>query len=132
MFEIETEVKLFDTDAAGIVFFANHFKLAHSAYEAFMNSIDCSLDHIIRESDYLIPIVHAEADYKGALSLGDKCSISIRADVGTTSFTLLYAFTAANGNVAAQVQTVHVTVDKETGEKISLPERLREGLLTIS
>jgi YbgC/YbaW family acyl-CoA thioester hydrolase len=132
MFEIETEVKLHDTDAAGIVFFANHFKIAHGAYEAFMNSIECSLDHVIRESDYLIPIVHAEADYRGGLSLGDKCFISMRADVGTTSFTLFYAFTDVNGKITAQIQTVHVTVNKGTGEKVSLPDKLKAGLLTIS
>ena len=131
MFETETDVKLQDTDAAGILFFANHFRIAHTAYEAFMKAIDCSLNHIIRESSYLLSIVHAEADYKGPLSLGDKFSISMRADVGETSFTLSYAFTDANGNVAAEVRTVHVAVDKRTGRKIPLPEKVKNGLSSI-
>jgi YbgC/YbaW family acyl-CoA thioester hydrolase len=132
MFEYETGVKLQDTDAAGLVFFANHFKIAHAVYEAFMESIGCGLHLIIRESAYLLPIVHAEADYKAALSLGDALTISVTADVGKTSFTLSYDFKDGQGEMAARVRTVHVAVDKETGEKITLPDEVREGFLRIS
>jgi len=131
MFETQSDVKLPDTDAAGILFFANHFRIAHNAYEAFMKTIDCSLNHIIRESSYLLPIAHAEADYKGILSLGDKFSVSMKATVGKTSFSLSCAFKDGKGNIAAQVRTVHVAVDKRTGEKIPLPEKVKEGLLSI-
>lgn len=132
MFETQSDVKLPDTDAAGILFFANHFTMAHNAYEAFMETIDCSLKHIIRESSYLLPIAHAEADYQGILSLGDKFSISMKAEVGKTSFTLSCVFKDGQGNMAAQVRTVHVAVDKGTGEKIPLPDKVKKGLLNIS
>jgi acyl-CoA thioesterase FadM len=36
MFKTQTNVKLHDTDAAGILFFSNHFRIAHTAYEDFM------------------------------------------------------------------------------------------------
>ncbi|NVL90893.1 MAG: acyl-CoA thioesterase [Desulfobacterales bacterium] len=128
MFETEINVKLHDTDAAGMLFFANHFRIAHTAYEDFMKSINCSLDYIIRESDYLIPIVHAEADYERGLYLGEKFTISLKAEVGQTSFTLSYLFKDEDGNVAARLRTVHVTISKKNGEKIPLPENVRQGL----
>jgi 1,4-dihydroxy-2-naphthoyl-CoA hydrolase len=131
MFETQIDVKLYDTDAAGRVFFANHFRMAHDAYEAFMDSIDCGLGQIIRESSYLLPIAHAEADYSGSLSLGDRISVSMRAEVGETSFTLFYEFTHSRGYVAARVRTVHVAIDKGTGEKTTLPQKLRKGLAGI-
>lgn len=130
-FEMQADVKLNDTDAAGILFFANYFRIAHTAYEAFMKSIGCGLDHIIRKSNYLLPIVHAETDYKRGLHLGDEFTISLKAQIGQTSFTLSYLFTDAHGNVAAKLRTVHVSVDKKTGEKIHLPEEIRKGLATI-
>lgn len=132
MFETQTDVKLHDTDAAGILFFANHFRIAHSTYESFMKSIGCGLDYIIRESDYLLLIVHAEADYKRSLFLGDNFTISLKAEIGRTSFVLAYSFTDAQGNVASILRTVHVAIDKKTREKIPLPEKVRQGLLGLA
>lgn len=132
MFERVTEVKLHDTDATGILFFANHFTIAHTAYEAFMKSIGCSLDHVIKESNYLLLIAHAEADYKRGLYLGDKFTISMKAEIAQTSFVLSYFFNDEHGNLAAKLQTVHVSVNKKTWEKIPLPEKVRQGLSSIS
>ncbi len=132
MFETPTNVKLHDTDAAGILFFANYFRIAHETYEAFMKSVGCGLDHIINRSDYLLPVAHAEADYKRSLSLGDEFSVSLRAQVGQTSFVLYYAFTDGEGNVVAELKTVHVSVDKKTGKKIPLPEEIRKGFTEIT
>jgi YbgC/YbaW family acyl-CoA thioester hydrolase len=129
--ETKTYVKLHDTDAAGLLFFSNYFKIAHTAYEKFMKSIGCGLDHIIETSDYLVPIAHAEADYERGLCLGDKFSVSLKAEIGQTSFTLSYLFKDQEGNVAARLKTVHVTVDKKSGEKIPLPQGLRHGLSAI-
>ena len=132
MFETQTDVKLHDTDAAGILFFANHFRIAHTAYEAFMKSIGCGLDHIIKKSNYLLLIAHAEADYNRGLYLGDEFTISLKAEIGETSFVLSHFFKNAHGNLAAKLRTVHVSVDKKTGQKIPLPEKVRQGLLSIS
>jgi acyl-CoA thioesterase FadM len=79
----------------------------------------------------LLPIVHAEADYKGTLCLGDKFSISLKAEIGQTSFALACCFTDTKGNIAAEIRTVHVSVDKRTGAKIPLPEEVRKGLQSI-
>jgi len=132
MFEQHAEVKLSHTDAAGLLFFAEHFKFAHSTYETFMKSIDCSLGRIIRDSDFLLPIVHAEADYKGGLCLGDEFDIFLKSEVGDSSFVLSYSFKDSDGNVSAEIKTVHVSVNKETKKKIPLSEKLRKGLLTIA
>ena len=35
-FEIKSSIKLHDTDAAGVVFFVSHFRIAHTAYEEFL------------------------------------------------------------------------------------------------
>ena len=133
MFETQTNVKLHDTDAAGVVFFANYFRIAHTAFEAFMKSIGCGVDYMIRSADFLILIVHAEADYKRPFLLGDTVSISVEAaGTGATSFVLTYLMRDSAGHVRVTVRTAHVAIDKKTGEKILLPEKVRNGIQSIS
>jgi 1,4-dihydroxy-2-naphthoyl-CoA hydrolase len=131
MFETTLHIKLYDTDAAGIVFFANHFRLAHDAYEAFMKSIGCRLDRIIIETDYLLPVVHAEADYKRPIPVGATIGVSMTAAVRETSFVLSYQMKDEDGELVATLETVHVAVDRKTGAKIPLPKEIKDGLLTI-
>ncbi len=132
MFTINTLVRLPDTDAAGILFFGNYFKLAHDAYEAFMESIGFSLRYVIVEADFLVLIAHAEADYKKPLRLGDKLTVQLAVEsISRTSFVLSYVLKDSQETVAATVKTVHVTVDKKSGEKIPLPEKLREKLASV-
>ena len=60
-----------DTGAAGRLYFANQFRLAHEAYEAFMASLGFPIGDILKAGRFGLPIVRAEADYKAALSVGD-------------------------------------------------------------
>ncbi len=132
MFETQVDVRLYDTDAAGIVFFANYFRIAHDAYQAFMKSIGHGLDRIIRQSDYLLPIVHAEADYKKPLVLGNTVKVFMKGQVKDASFVVFYTLMDGGGITVAQLQTVHVAMDKKTGKKMALPEEIKKGLSTIS
>lgn len=133
MFEIKTQIKLHDTDAAGVVFFVSYFRLAHIAYEEFLQSIGCGLEKIIGESDYLVLIAHAEADYLSPFRLGDDISISIRATkIKRVSFELTTDILDKQGEIGAIVRSVHVAIDKKSSRKIELPEILRVGLESIS
>jgi 1,4-dihydroxy-2-naphthoyl-CoA hydrolase len=133
MFETKTNIKLHDTDAAGVVFFVNYFRIAHTAYEAFLKSIGCGLDYIIRHSDYLILIAHAEADYERAFQLGNVVTISLKATrIGQSSFEITATINDDQGRLGTTVKTVHVAVSKQTAEKIELPETIRRGLESIS
>ena len=133
MFETQTVIKLHDTDAAGVTFFANFFRIAHTAYEALMTSIGCPLEYIISSADYLVLIAHAEADYERPLVLGEKVSIAVKTmSIGNSSFTLEFAFRGGDGQPAATVKTVHVSVDKKTGDPIPIPEKIRISLQSIA
>lgn len=132
MFTIDFSVRLPDTDAAGILFFGNYFRLAHDAYEAFMESIGFSLRHIVQEADFLVLIGHTEADYNKPLRLGDRARVELEVEnIGRTSFVLSYSLRDVHNDIAATVKTVHVTVDKKSGDKIPLPEKLREKLAYV-
>jgi 1,4-dihydroxy-2-naphthoyl-CoA hydrolase len=133
MFETKTVIKLHDTDAAGVTFFVSHFRIAHTAYEAFMKSVGCSLEWIIREADFIILIAHAEADYLRPLFHGDTITIRLKASsVSGSSFTLEYTVKDGQGRLAAKLSMVHVTIAKKSGEKIPLPDKVRIGLQSIN
>lgn len=133
MFETKTSIKLHDTDAAGVVFFASFFRIAHIAYEEFLQSIDFGLEKIIGDSDYLVLISRAEADYRRPFHLGDEISISVRATIlRRTSFELTTEIKDKQGEVGATVRTVHVAIEKYSGGKIELPAAIRVGLESIT
>jgi 1,4-dihydroxy-2-naphthoyl-CoA hydrolase len=124
VYEYVTLIKMHDVDAAGVLFFANQFKLMHDAYEAFMDSGNMGLAKIINEAQFHIPIVHTEADFHAPLRLGDRVSIKLTVKrKGTSSFTLAYKI-YNNDIFAGSGETVHVTIHPKTHRKIALPLEL--------
>ncbi len=132
MFSHTTTIRLHDTDAAGVLYFAHQFRIAHEAFEAYLQSVQFDIGNLLRTADYRVPIVHAEADYRAPLSVGDRVMIQLAVErIGDTSFTLVYRLVKQDGTQAGVVRTVHVSVDKESGQKRLLPDLLRtivEGL----
>ena len=52
MFTYQTKIKLHDTDAAGVIFFANQFKIIHDAYESLLEGIEFGFANLIRNKDF--------------------------------------------------------------------------------
>lgn len=126
----KTIVKMQDTDAAGILFFGSQFKMMHEAYEKFLESIDFSFAKLIRKTSFFLPIVHAEADYKWPLFVGDRITISLRIGrIGQTSFTISYTLLNNKKKIVGLGKTVHVSVNAKNHKKIPLPSPLRRALL---
>ena len=118
-----------DTDAAGVIFFANQLKLTHDAYEIFLEEIGYSLQDILSTKDYLLLIAHCQADFKKPITVGDTLLISVKpGQIGTSSFTLDYELVNQRRQLVGTVQTVHVLVDKIQRESKPLPADLRKAL----
>ena len=133
MFTYETTIKLHETDAAGLLFFSNQFKLLHDAYEALLESWGFGFAVLLLEKDYFLPIVHAESDYKAPLFVGDKIKIEIKiAHIGNSSFTFSYTLRDQNKKIVGTGKTVHVTINKKTRTKIPLPPDMRATLKKFS
>jgi len=125
MYTCKATVRLYDTDAAGLLFFGNHFRLAHAAYEEFLASNGVDIGAVIREGKHLIPIVHAEADYKAALGVGDNLTVQMTCEkISEHSFVLGFVFLKDKVGEVARVRTAHVMIDAATNEKRPLPANL--------
>ncbi len=132
MYIHQTIVRLHNTDAAGLLFFAEQFRLAHDAYESFMESIGYPFAPLLRKSDFLLPIVHAEADFLKPLSTGDRLEIQVKAEkIGDSSFTLGYTLLRDRTEPVGTVKTVHVLINRRDGTSRSLLPELRQKLESI-
>jgi 1,4-dihydroxy-2-naphthoyl-CoA hydrolase len=132
MFTYKTKIRLHDTDAAGILFFANQFKIVHDAYEDLLEKFGWSFKKMLQGTDYFLPIVHAESDYKAPVFVGDKIAITVKVGhIGTTSFSFEYTLKRGK-TLVGTAQTVHVTINQKTRKKIPLPPAMRKALKQYS
>lgn len=128
MFTLKTSVKLHDTDAAGLLFFANQFRMVHDCYEACLTEHGLPFGKILATADYILPIVHAEADFNAPLQPGQEIDITLQvAKIGTTSFVLDYTLLDYQGIQVGNAQTVHVCMDAATRKKRPLADEIREA-----
>lgn len=125
-FTSESIVRLYDSDAAGFLFFGAQFRFAHEALENFLEHIGQPIATTIRDRDVLFPVVHAEADYRASLAVGDrlKVRVVVRA-LGDRSFSMAYRLVGADGRDVGSVTTVHAAVAAASGASCALPERVR-------
>jgi YbgC/YbaW family acyl-CoA thioester hydrolase len=132
MYTYKRKIRFQDTDAAGSIFFPNQFSLYQEAFESLFESIGFELSTIIQKHGYLLPVVHAEADYSSPLWMGDTVEIQLIVEhIGNSSLTFLAHFLKTNQTRAGTVKTVHVTIDGHTRKKIPLPEKLRDRLTEL-
>ncbi len=126
LFEYHFTLRLRDTDAAGVIYFARLLERAHEAYEAYLESLGLPLQSWLAQGPQL-PLVHAEADFLAPMGLGRKVRVQLSlAALGRSSFTLGYVFSAENGEPLARARTVHVALNN--AEAVELPESLRSEL----
>src|SRR3972149_9012303 len=131
MYIYKTNIKLYHTDAANLIFYSNLFNLAFECYEEFLGKVDFSISKILNEGKVLIPIVHAEADYIKPMRLGDKIEIQMSLNsIGKSSYKLNYDF-YNNQEKVAHVKTTHVLVDTSDHKPVKIPEKFLGSLKTL-
>lgn len=131
MFEFKHTVKLADTDSAGVLFFANQFRIIHNAYETFLHLNGLSMIRMLNIEKFRLPLIHAEADFVAPIHVSDELIIQVQVIKFTkSSFTLHYSI-YNNGTLSGTAKTSHVSIDLETGNKIELPEQVFRILETI-
>ncbi|HPD46962.1 MAG TPA: thioesterase family protein [Anaerohalosphaeraceae bacterium] len=129
MFRYETVVRMRDTDAAGVMFFAGVLVVAHECYEAFLEGRQMSLGAMLADGQYLVPIVHVEADIRKSMRLSERITVAMSlAKAGKSSFELAYQFVNAEGEETAKVKTVHALVDAASRKSVRIPDELMATL----
>jgi len=120
------------TDAAGVIYFASAFEMAHEAIESFLDSRGYGIKTLLTTGPRL-PVVHADADFKSPLRAGDQFSSTIeRVDCNARSIAFTVRIAAADERTIVTVQIVHACIDASTGQSISIPDDLRRALTSAA
>ena len=130
-FKLIRRVEFAETDMAGIVHFANFFRMMEAAEHAFFRSLGFSIHGHDPVSTTGWPRVSASCDFRAPLRFEDEVEIHLLvAEVRARSIRYLFIFRkAADGTEVARgaVSAVCATVDKVTGKllPVPIPERIR-------
>jgi len=86
MFIYRRTIRVQDTDATGVLYFANQLQIALEAFEEFLLTQGFSFGEMVRKKQFLLPIVHTEGDFFAPLTLGDQIEVHLSfSKIGTTS-----------------------------------------------
>ena len=125
-------VRLRDTDAAGLIYFSEQLRIAHEAFEDYFASKGLSLARYLAASTFMLPVVHAEADFKAPLAVGDRLRIHLDCvGTGSSSVTFATRLDKEDGTLVGTTVIVHAAVDRASGRKIELPAEVRELVASL-
>lgn len=119
-----------DTDAAGVVYFANVLAMCHEAYEASLDTSGINLRSFFNNSELAIPIIHASVDFFRPMFCGDKLLIHlIPQQQDENQFEIAYQIVAAlSEQQLAKAITKHVCIAPITRIRSQLPAEIIQWL----
>ncbi|HIK06537.1 MAG TPA: acyl-CoA thioesterase [Trichormus sp. M33_DOE_039] len=123
-FSYHRTVHFQDTDAAGVVYFANILSICHEAYEESLRTSGINLKDFFTHPQVAFPIVHASVDFLRPIFCGDKLLVSLMPQkVGAEKFEINYEI-ALSEVVVAKAITRHVCIEANTRNKQPLPTNI--------
>jgi 1,4-dihydroxy-2-naphthoyl-CoA hydrolase len=125
-------IRFQDTDAAGVVYFANVLSMCHEAYEESLIKVGIDLRSFFRNHEIAIPIVHAEVDFFKPMMCGDRISIHLTPTlIKESEFDIRYEI--RNGaTIVSKALTRHVCIDLATRTRKVLSTELMYWLQQAS
>jgi 1,4-dihydroxy-2-naphthoyl-CoA hydrolase len=113
-----------DTDAAGVVFFANYLAIGHEAYEEALAAAGIDLARFFAGTGTMVPVARSEADYQRPLRTGDRVAVELTPKRLTEdSFEIRYTLTRLGppAKRAGLLRTVHICIASSTRRRHALP-----------
>lgn len=126
-FTYERTIHFPDTDAAGVVFFANYLSICHEAYEEALAAAGLPVRTFFADSGVMIPVSKSSADYLRPLFCGDKVQVSVTPVLlNENSFAIEYDIVRLGNSekLAGHVRTAHVCINSTSRERAALPPAL--------
>lgn len=124
-------VRFQDTDAAGVVYFANVLSMCHEAYEAWLAAIGINLKEFFSGKTVAVPIVHAEVDFSQPMFCGETYAIHLTPlHLSGSKFKITYSIFPSDDtqpisqNPVSQAATIHVCINPQTRTRSNLPPEL--------
>ncbi|MBW4632886.1 MAG: acyl-CoA thioesterase [Iphinoe sp. HA4291-MV1] len=127
-FTYNRTIRFQDTDAAGVVYFANILAICHEAYEESLIMSGINLKDFFTNPSVAFPIVHANVDFFRPLYCGDNLLIKLMPQqLSVDRFEVAYEVIVREV-MAAKAVTRHVCIETNSRTKTELPEEMKEWL----
>jgi 1,4-dihydroxy-2-naphthoyl-CoA hydrolase len=120
-------VRFRETDAAGVVYFANTLAACHEAYEASLTESGIEVRLFFSASAIAFPIIHAEADYLQPAFCGDCQEIHLTPMLQSENvFEIQYLIYNAERpeRIVSKALTRHLCINPATRQRQSLPQEI--------
>lgn len=115
-------VRFRDTDAAGVVYFANILNICHDAYESSLEASEINLKQFFTKPVVAFPIIHANVDFFHPMFCGDKLIITLTPQkLGSDKFEINYEIFIQN-ILVSKAMTKQVCIDASSRTRIDLPK----------
>ena len=126
-FSYRRRIYLSNTDAAGVLYFAEGMTICHEAYEEWLQTRGISLQTILEEQKIAIPIVHCQIDFLRPIFCSDLVEIHLKfTKVTEHKFAIAYQIVSLSSPYKLLVKacTNHVCIDPQTRNRVSIPTKL--------
>ncbi len=127
--ESQLRVRYAETDAEGVVYYANHFVYMEVGRVNYLRALGFDPNQW-NESDWGIVVSEASCRYRSPARFDDILVVRTWVEnVRRSSFAFVYEIMhAGEGRLVAEGRTVQVTVDLQSMRPIGLPSNIRELL----
>ena len=122
-----------DTDAAGVVYFANGLSICHEAYETSLAASRIELQSFFRGGAIAVPITHASIDFFKPMFCGDQIAVSLvktllSPDSFQIEYQLFFDLESDEKKAIAKALTKHVCINPSTRKRCNLSQALLKWL----
>lgn len=133
-FEHTRTVRFHETDAAGVVYFANLLVFCHEAYEASLAASGIDLATFFSGGALAYPVVHASVDFRRPLQCGDCITLAlVPYPLDPASFEIHYQLwlTERPAQPVATALTRHVCIATRDRARTPLPAAMLHWLSQV-
>ncbi len=129
-FSYHRTVHFRDTDAAGVLYFANLLAICHEAYEASLTAAGVDLGKFFDASETAVPITYTQAEFLRPLRCGDQIEVSLVPGlINPSEFEMQYQVAQFKSKaLAGRALTRHVCIDVVTRKRQPLTSELIQWL----
>ena len=126
-FNFNIKVYYEDTDAGGVVYYANYLKFLERARSEAIYSLGFSNKELLKEHGILLIVKSCKIEYKKPAQLEDLLEISSEATLFTKTSILMKQLILKSKDLISEAEVHLVAVDKK-GKPTKIPDQLKRKL----
>jgi 4-hydroxybenzoyl-CoA thioesterase len=133
IFAVTRKIRFSESDPAGIVFYAEYFRMFNDLFEDWMEEV-VGIDFAAQfsEGERLFPLVHVEVDFKQPRVMGQRLKlVFILTKIGRSTFRYSIVGLDGDDNGGPEIlrgQFVTCMASKTTRKSMTLPDDIRPAM----